>query len=106
MSKGISQTKEDKEGNLKNLDPNPTVTAWNPGIVEMTISCSQSADALMCATIANELRHTVASHYNNPTMYPIPLHLAALIEQYVLPLEAVNVDEQWNGEEVYPEEEE
>jgi len=106
MSKGISQTKEDKEGNLKNLDPNPTVTAWNPGIVEMTISCAQSSDALMCATIANELRHTVASHYNNPTTYPIPLHLASLIEQYVLPLEAVNMDEQWNGEEVYPEEEE
>lgn len=30
LSKGLSRTKTDKEGNVKRIDPNPTVAAWNP----------------------------------------------------------------------------
>lgn len=86
-SKGMSRAMKDKQGNIKNLGPNPTVAAWNPGIVEMVVACTQTDDALMYAVIANELRHTMASHYNSPTVLPIPLHLAQLIEEYILPLE-------------------
>jgi pPIWI_RE module N-terminal domain/RNaseH domain of pPIWI_RE/MID domain of pPIWI_RE len=107
LSKGISRSKMDKEGNLKNVPPNPTVAAWNPGIVEMTISCTDSKEALMCATIADELRQSMASHYNHPTVYPIPLHLASLIEEYVLPLEGIEENDAWNDLERYlPEKEE
>jgi hypothetical protein len=107
LSKGMSRAKADKEGNIKNIAPNPTVAAWNPSIVEMTVSCAQSDEALMCAAIADELRHSMASHYNHPTVYPIPLHLASLIEEYVLPLEAVDVNNGWDAEETYlPAEEE
>lgn len=88
----MPHTKTDKGGHSKNIAPNPTVAAWNPGIAEMTVSCPQSNKALMCATIASELRHGMASHYNHPTVYPIPLHLAALIEEYVLPLEELDVN--------------
>jgi hypothetical protein len=101
LSKGMSQTKTDKAGNPKNITPNPTVAAWNPSIVEMTISCTQPGEALMCATIADELRHAMASHYNHPTVYPIPLHLAQLIEEYVLPLEEVEGGGTLNEIETY-----
>jgi len=60
----------------------------------------------MCAAIADELRHGMASHYNHPTVYPIPLHLASLIEEYVLPLEEVDVNDGWDEGEVYLTEEE
>jgi|GEM_PF-1178597 len=106
LSKGMSRTKTDKEGNQKNIDPNPTVAAWNPGLVEMTISCAQPNETLMCATIANELRHAMASHYNHPTIYPIPLHLASLIEEYVLPLQEIEDSDVWNEVEMYQLEEE
>ena len=100
LSKGMSRAKMDKEGNIKNMAPNPTVAAWNPSIVEMTVSCAQSDEALMCAAIADELRHSMASHYNHPTVYPIPLHLASLIEEYVLPLEELGVNDEWEAEEI------
>jgi hypothetical protein len=107
LSKGMSRTKTDKEGNQKNIDPNPTVAAWNPSLVEMTVSCAQSKETLMCAMIANELRHAMASHYNHPTIYPLPLHLASLIEEYVLPLQEIEENDVWNEAETYqPEEEE
>ena len=102
----MSQTKTDKEGNPKNIAPNPTVAAWNPSIVEMTISCVRPSEALMCATIADELRHAMASHYNHPTVYPIPLHLASLIEEYVLPLEEVEGGDLWSEAETYQPEKE
>jgi hypothetical protein len=61
----------------------------------------------MCAAIADEQRHSMASHYNHSTVYPIPLHLASLIEEYVLPLEEISVDDVWSWEETYlPEAEE
>ena len=42
----------------------------------------------------------MASHYNHPTVYPIPLHLASLIEEYVLPLEELGVNDEWEVEEI------
>jgi hypothetical protein len=106
LSKGMSRTKIDGEGREKNIDPNPTTPAWNPGIVEMTISCAEPDETLMCATVAHELRHTIASHFNNPTVYPIPLHLASLTEEYVLPLEKIAESDVWNEAEVYQLDEE
>ncbi len=102
----MAHTKTDKEGNVKNISPNPTVAAWNPSIVEMTVSCPSSDEALMCAAIADELRHGMASHFNHPTVYPIPLHLASLIEEYVLPLEEIYVNDTWDAGKEYPLEEE
>lgn len=73
----------------------------------MTVSHDRPDEALMYAAIADELRHGMASHYNHPTVYPIPLHLASLIEEYVLPLEALSESDEWIAEEIsLPEEEE
>ncbi len=66
--------------------PRPDIRAWNPGICEITVSCAQREDALMCAVVTNELRYHFASHFRSPTVYPIPLHLASLLNHYMLPL--------------------
>jgi hypothetical protein len=39
LSKGMSRVKVDKEGKTKDIAPNPTVSAWNPGMVEI-IRCA------------------------------------------------------------------
>jgi hypothetical protein len=104
-SKGMASVKS-SEGGTKVMSPNPTVAAWNSGIVEITISCTQSSEALMNATIADELRHAMASHYNHPTVYPLPLHLASLAQEYVLPLEVIGEDDALDEETLLPDEEE
>ncbi len=84
----MSRVKVDKDGNQRDIAPNPTA-AWNPSIVEMTIFCTEPGEALMCPTVADELRHAMASHYNHPTVYPFPLHLVSLTDEYVLPLQEI-----------------
>jgi hypothetical protein len=106
LSKGMSRVKINKEGKAKDIAPNPTVSAWNPGIVEITVSGSSPDETLIWAAIANELRHGMASHYNHPTVYPIPLHLASLMEEYVLPLEEIDESGGELVEEMYLAEEE
>jgi len=90
------KTKEEKIA-----EPDPSIMAWNPGIVEMTVACAQTDEALMCAIVANELRHHFASHFAHPTVFPLPLHLASLLREYVLPLQKIAPQE--DGEDFYPE---
>lgn len=102
LSKVLSQTTLDKKTQeVKILDPRPDIRALNPGICEMTISCSIPEDAQMCAVVTNELRDNFASHFHSPTVYPIPLHLASLLNEYVLPL-----NKPLKGAKADPEEEE
>jgi len=86
-SRVLSRVKFDKRTQEEKVyKPIPNVRAWNPGICEMTVSCANPNDALMCAAVTNELRYHFASHFRSPTVYPIPLHLASLLDEYVLPL--------------------
>ncbi len=86
-SRVLSHTKMNKQTQEEKVyRPIPSLSAWNPGICEMTISCANAEDALMCAVITNELRYHFASHFRSPTVYPMPLHLASLLDAYLLPL--------------------
>jgi hypothetical protein len=86
-SKALAQTRLNKKTHeIEVFHPRPDIRAWNPGICEITVSCAQREDALMCAVVTNELRYHFASHFRSPTVYPIPLHLASLLNHYVLPL--------------------
>ncbi|MFJ8841338.1 pPIWI_RE module domain-containing protein [Streptomyces cyaneofuscatus] len=66
----------------------PRVTAWNPRLLEVTVlgcgSSEQSADRPVdWATLTHQLRY----HDDYPALaYPLPLHLAQLAKEYVLPL--------------------
>ncbi len=92
------KTKEEKI-----VEPDPSIMAWNPGLVEITVACADPSDALACAIVANELRHHFASHFAHPTVFPFPLHLAVQLGQYILPLEKAISSE--DGEDFYPEDE-
>jgi hypothetical protein len=86
-SKALAQMRLNKKTQeIEIFHPRPGVRAWNPRIVEITVSCAQPDDAFMCAVVTNELRHHFASHFRSPTVYPLPLHLASLLNEYVLPL--------------------
>ncbi len=64
--------------------PSPDAYYFNPGLVELTVACIQSKDnPLLWTIITHELRH-LALHYDEPLKLPLPLHLAKLIEEYVL----------------------
>ncbi|MGB6301564.1 MAG: RNaseH domain-containing protein, partial [Rivularia sp. (in: cyanobacteria)] len=64
--------------------PSPDAYYWNPGLVELIAACIQPNDNLLIWTIiTHELRH-LALHHDEPLKLPLPLHLAKLIEEYVL----------------------
>lgn len=87
QSKVLSRTKVDKKTKtLAEIYPNPGTAAWNPNIEEITVACHNPTDATMCAIVTNELRHQFASHFRAPTILPHPLHLASLLDEYILPL--------------------
>lgn len=66
----------------------PGKYAWNPGLVELAVSAIQPGDRPSnWAALAHELR-SAASHYDEATVYPLPLHLAKLMAEYALPLTA------------------
>ncbi|MGW4971904.1 pPIWI_RE module domain-containing protein [Streptomyces albidoflavus] len=62
----------------------PGSTAWNPRLLEVTVlGCGSSESCVDWATLAHQLRY----HNDYPPLaYPLPLHLAQLAKEYVLPL--------------------
>jgi hypothetical protein len=51
-SKALAQTKLNKKTQVMEIFyPRPDIRAWNPGICEITVSCAQREDALMCAVV-------------------------------------------------------
>ncbi|WP_049652258.1 pPIWI_RE module domain-containing protein [Kitasatospora sp. MY 5-36] len=69
----------------------PGATAWNPKLLEVTVlgcrtSSGQPDNPLDWATLTHQLRY----HDDYPPLgYPLPLHLARLAKEYVLPLAAL-----------------
>lgn len=71
----------------KTFEPSPDTYFWNPGLVELTVACVQPGDEVWpWAAVAHELRH-LALHYDEALKLPLPLHLAKLMEDYVLLME-------------------
>jgi hypothetical protein len=73
----------------KHFSPAPDAHAWNPSLFELTVACLQPEDqgnAWPWAALTHELRQ-MAFHYDQATALPLPLHLAQLMEEYVLPLD-------------------
>lgn len=68
----------------KVFPPAPHRQAWNPGLCELTVVCLQpqdSGNAVPWAALAHQLRHA-ASHYEEATALPWPLHLAQQMAEY------------------------
>ncbi len=64
----------------------PNLHAWNHQLVEITVAGIQPGDAAWAwAAVAHELR-SAASHHVEMTTRPLPLHLAKLMGEYVVPL--------------------
>jgi len=67
--------------------------AWNPALYELTAAALQPGDTpWQWAAVAHELRQ-FASHYDEPTAMPLPLHLAKLVKEYL----PVSVEEDGDG---------
>ena len=61
----------------------PSAQAWNPSMYELTVAAMQRGDdPAQLASVAHELRD-VSIHYNDATAFPLPLHLARLMQEYV-----------------------
>lgn len=84
LSKNLSKVSKSKTDRGNDLEASPNKYFWNPGLVELTVACMQAnEDPRMWAAIAHELRH-LALHYDEALKLPLPLHLAKLMEDYVL----------------------
>jgi hypothetical protein len=66
--------------------PSPGSAAWNPSLLEIAAIAVQEGDSPEAfGAITHELRF-LASHFDDATLLPPPLHLADLMEEYVLPM--------------------
>src|SRR5439155_13740553 len=72
-------------------EPSPGATAFNPQLVENTVGAIQPGDQpWVWAALGHKLRF-VAPHHDEPLTLALPLHLAKLIEEYVLPMRDLEV---------------
>lgn len=79
--------------------PAPGAQAWNPSLVELTVAGLQPGDVdWVWAAVVHELRFA-AYHFDDALVLPLPLHLAKLMEEYVLPLRIASSDQQDEDEE-------
>lgn len=68
----------------------PTDAAWNPGLYELVVSAVQPGDdPADVAAVAHALRNG-SIQYDDATALPLPLHLAKLMEEYILVVNAEN----------------
>jgi RNase H domain-containing protein len=73
----------------RRLAPRPSQHAWNARICEIAMVCLQEGDdPAGWAAWAHRLRRG-AHHYEEGLALPLPLHLAKLVKEYVLPLTEV-----------------
>lgn len=72
----------------KSRPSTPQVHTWNSRILEMTVASLQPEDEGKAADWAylTHLLRDAAGHFDERTMLPLPLHLAKLMDEYVLPI--------------------
>ena len=71
------------------------VSTWNPGLYELTVAALQPEDggnAAPWAYLTHDLRKSCL-HFEDATALPLPLHLAKLMEEYILNIEIQDDDE-------------
>jgi hypothetical protein len=67
--------------------------AWNPAIIEITTTALQPGDQPgEWAAYVHELRRSL-SHYSEAVILPLPIHLAKLVGEYVLGMDAREEDD-------------
>lgn len=65
-------------------DASPHRHAWNPTLVEVTVVAMQKEDkADKLGALVDQLRYA-SIQYDEATSFPLPLHLAELMEEYIL----------------------
>ncbi|MDN3354179.1 DUF3962 domain-containing protein [Actinomadura sp. DC4] len=82
--KGVSKIVP-AEHDGKHIAPKPNAQVWNPQFVELLVASIQDGDQPEpWAALAHDLRDA-APYVRDSTILPWPLHLAAQIEEYLLP---------------------
>jgi hypothetical protein len=82
--------------NREGTSHGPAVKEYTPSqsLCEITTACLQAGDEPAdWAALTNNLRDA-ATHYGEATALPLPLHLAKLVKEYVLPVAVEEEDEQ------------
>lgn len=82
--------------NREGTSHGPAVKDYTPSqtLCEITTACLQAGDVpAEWAELTNNLRDS-ATHYGEATALPLPLHLAKLVKEYVLPVAEEEEDEQ------------
>ncbi len=88
-SKMLPRQGQDKNKQPKIFAPDPTLSAWNASIGEMTFVGANAQEAALYAKVADQLRHGFMVQYEHGLSLPFPLHLAKQLEAYVLPTNSI-----------------
>ncbi|MBA3822669.1 MAG: DUF3962 domain-containing protein [Ktedonobacterales bacterium] len=65
--------------------PAPGSHAWNPSFIEIVLAALQSDDDPWVWAAATHQLRLSAGHFDDALALPLPLHLAKLVEEYVMP---------------------
>jgi hypothetical protein len=89
--KGVSKIVP-AEHDGKHTAPKPKAQVWNPQFIELLVAGAQNGDKPEhWAALAHDLRDA-APYVRDSTVLPWPLHLAAQIEEYLLPTTITGID--------------
>lgn len=72
-----------------------SLSTWNPGLYELTVAVLQTEDngnPIPWANLVHELRQSTL-HFEDATALPLPLHLAKLMEEYILSIDVEDDDD-------------
>jgi hypothetical protein len=87
-----SEAWSDTKDNVR--DSKPDLHAWNPGFYEITAGFLQPTDEpIHWAQLVHSLR-AFNVHYTDATALPLPLHLARLMNEYILNIADANGDDE------------
>ena len=62
----------------------PNAPAWNPAMYELIIAAVQKDDDILDIATTVHLLRDMSVQYDDATAMPLPLHLASLVEEYML----------------------
>lgn len=89
------QVRHPKTGEIITKEADPSAYSWNPGIVEVTVAAMQRGDDPARLAFVPHILRAQAVHFDEALALPLPLHLAKLAQEYVIP---IGYDREDNGE--------
>jgi hypothetical protein len=87
------QVKHPKTKQIVIKEADPSAYSWNPAITEITVAAMQPGDDPARLAFVPHILRAQAVHFDEALALPLPLHLAKLAQEYVIPVDYEREDD-------------